>query len=313
MAARSLHAVPTPVWRTVRLGQEQVRYLDAGTGDPFVFLHGWGLTPRAYQDSLTELCRAGVRVVAPALAGFGGSSPLPLREVGVDGYAIRVAAFLDRLGLDRPVFLAGHSLGGGVALRLASLRPDLVRSLTLVDAVGGSPGAGRRGEGMTSRPWWQWALGALAEVDPAAVPRALPSLVRDFLPNLARHPLTTLAGAWAAVTADLADDAHALVASELPVLFVWGDRDRLITPGAFDELESRLPPEVVPGRHGWLLTRPGEFAQLLHNALVVHAMLERAQRGQPAVREPDASLAALFPPERRARSRRSRSGRQAEG
>jgi hypothetical protein len=93
------------------------------------------------------------------------------------------------------------------------------------------------------------------------------------------------------------------------VLFVWGDRDRLITPGAFAEIANELTPEVVKGRHGWLLTEPEEFATLLHNALVVHAMLERSRRGQ-RVRGPFADK-ELFPPERRHRARRGDTGTRA--
>ena len=39
----------------------------------------------------------------------------------------------------------------------------------------------------------------------------------------------------------------------------------------------------MAGRHGWLLTEPEQFATLLRNALAVHAMLERTQRGQSMV------------------------------
>ena len=34
--------------------------------DPFVFLHGWGLSPRCYADGVTRLTAAGLRVIAPA-------------------------------------------------------------------------------------------------------------------------------------------------------------------------------------------------------------------------------------------------------
>jgi pimeloyl-ACP methyl ester carboxylesterase len=300
-----LRAVPTAQWRTARLGDARVSYLEAGQGEPFVFLHGWGLTPRSYAGGVTRLCQAGIRVIAPALPGFGGSTPLPVRRTTVDGYADRIAELIDELALPSPVFLAGHSLGGGVALRLAARRPDLVRSLTLVNSVGGSPGAiGRRNaEGMTSRPWWQWALAAVTEASPRELPRLLPSFARDLVPNALRRPLATAAGGYAALTADLADDARDLVAAGLPVLFVWGDRDRLIAPGAFTQVESAMPPEIVSGRHSWVFTNPEAFSQLMHNALVVHAMLERKVRGQSVVLPKGTTLSDLFPPERRRRAR----------
>jgi pimeloyl-ACP methyl ester carboxylesterase len=298
-----LRVVPPTEWHTTEVEGARVRWLEAGEGDPLLFLHGWGMSPRAYARAVTPLCRAGIRVIAPALPGFGGSTAPALRHVSLDEYASRVAAFADVLDLGRPAFVMGHSLGGGVAIRLASTRPDLVRSLTLLNSVGGAPGVRT---GMTSRPWWQWAVGAFAEADPRLLfssRQVVYDVVRDFVPNIARRPVTAALTAYLALSADLADDAQRLVDDGLPVLFVWGDRDRLITPGAFAEIA--VSPEIVKGRHGWLLTAPDEFAQLLHNALVVHAMLERSRRGQ---RPEPPDEGALFPPERRHRARRGDTG-----
>ena len=294
-----LRVLPVSRWHVTTVDGARVRWLEAGSGEPLLFLHGWGLSPRTYENAIIRLCAAGVRVIAPGLPGFGGSDGLPLRDINVTAYAERVGRFVDTLDLPVPVFLAGHSLGGGVALRLAVDRPELVRSLTLVDPVGGSPS--RRG--MSSRPWWHWAVGAAGEVDPRSLPRLLPGVLREFVPSTVRRPLSTLLSAYAALTVDLADEAQELVASGMPVLFVWGDRDRLIAPGAFAKIESAIAHEIVEGRHGWLLAEPENFATLLRNALVVHAMLERKQRGQSPAVAPDATLSEAFPPERRHRNR----------
>jgi pimeloyl-ACP methyl ester carboxylesterase len=300
-----LRAAPVVRWRTTTAGGARTRWLDAGEGDPLVFLHGWGMTPRVYARAVTPLCRAGIRVIAPALPGFGGTTAPGLRRLTMDAYADHVAAFLDALDLEKPAFVMGHSLGGGVAIRLASRRPDLVRSLTLLNSVGGSPS---RRLGMVARPWWQWAVGAVGEADPRLLLRSLDvvaGVVRDFVPSVLRRPVTSALSAYLALSADLADDVRRLVDDGLPVLFLWGDDDRLITPGAFGEIATALPPEVVEGKHGWLLTEPEKFAGLLHDALVVHAMLERSRRGQPP-RPP--RTGALFPPERRHRARRADTG-----
>ena len=130
--------------------------------------------------------------------------------------------------------------------------------------------------------------------------------------TLLRKPLTLALTARLALTASLADSAAALVDRGLPVLFVWGDADRLVAPGALGEVTGSLPAEVVQGRHGWLLTHPDEFAALLRNALVVHAMLERRRRGQALVLPVGASLADLLPPERRSAARVPAQRRPAE-
>lgn len=300
-----LRAVPDVTWHVTEVDGARVRWMESGEGDPLVFLHGWGMTPRVYVSAVTPLTRAGIRVVAPALPGFGGSDAPPLRSVGFDEYADRVAAFMDAIGLDKPAFVMGHSLGGGIGIRLASRRPDLVRSLTLVNSVGGTPGR----SGMRAGSWLRWAAGALGEVHPRALtPSMVSGVIRDVVPNVLRRPVTSALTALLALTADLSDDARMLVDDGLPVLFVWGDRDRLITPGAFAEIANDMPPEVVAGRHGWLLTEPGEFATLLHDALVVHAMLERSRRGVTTRRSRGE---ALFPPERRHSARRGTTGTRA--
>jgi len=291
-------------WRRLRVDGRAVEVMTAGAGDPLLFLHGWGLTPRAYADGIARLTKAGLSLIAPSMPGFGRSEPPPLRRIGMTEYADRIAALLDTLAIEHPAFVVGHSLGGGIAIKLASTRPDLVRSLTLINPVGGTPG---RRFGLSHGSWARWAAAALTELSPRDLIRLGPGLLRDLVPNLARRPLTVTAAGIVALWADLADEASALVDSGLPVLFIWNDEDRVIAPGAFSSLGGDLTRQTVPGRHGWLLTDPVAFAEVVRNALVVHALLERRRRG---VRAPGAvvlpagtTLADLFPPERRHRAR----------
>ena len=293
---------PAVRWHDVPVDDGVLRVMEAGDpdADPLLFLHGWGLSPRCYADGIRRLTSAGVRVIAPCLPGFGGSDGPALREIDLPSYARRIGRLLDVLGIEHPVFVAGHSFGGGIALQLATDRPERVRSLTLVNSVGGAPG---RRAGLIDASWLRWAVGATTELSPRAVARAAPSMLREFVPNVLRKPVTLALTARLALTASLADQAEALVAAGMPVLFVWGDADRLITPGELGSVAGSLPSEVVRGRHGWLMTQPEEFATLLRNALVVHAMLERKRRGQAVVLPVGASLADLIPPERRTAAR----------
>ncbi len=287
-------------WRDVIVDGATMRVMEAGQGDPFLFLHGWGLSPRSYQEGVTRLTAAGVRVIAPALPGFGGSDGPPLRGIDLPAYAHRIGRLLDVMGIDQPVFVAGHSFGGGVALQLATDRPDRVRSLTLVNTVGGAPD---RRRGVIDRSWLSWGLGTVGELDARGLLRSIPHLARDYLPNALRRPVTMALTARLALTASLAGQAHALVERGLPVLFIWADSDRVVAPGALEQVVTDLPAEVVEGHHGWLLTDPDAFSSLLRNALVVHAMLERKQRGQSMVLPRGTSLADLIPIERRRAAR----------
>lgn len=273
--------------------------MESGEGDPLLFLHGWGLTPHAYATAVRGLCGAGVRILAPSLPGFGRSSPLRLRA-GLGEYAERVAGLIDVIDPEKPCFVVGHSFGGGVALRLAHDRSDLVRSLTLINAVGGA------GPHAAWSPWsWQrWARGALTELHPRnwLSSAATAGVLADALPAILRRPLHVASSGLVALTANLAEQAQAVVDAGVPVVFVWGDRDRLIGPGRYAGVSLPLGPDVVVGGHGWMLTEPAEFAAAVRDALVVHALMERLRRGQPAA-GPVPSLTEAFPPERRRRAR----------
>ena len=292
-----------PTWQTVDVDGAMVRVMTAGSGDPLLFLHGWGLSPRTYADGITRLTGAGLQVIAPALPGFGGSDGPPLRSLDLRVYSRQVGRLLDVLGVEHPAFVVGHSFGGGVGISLATHRPERVRSLTLLNSVGGAPG---QRTGLADASWLKWMVGTLSELSPRDIARSTPGMLRDFLPNVLRHPLTMALTAKLALTVDLAEEAELLVASGVPVLFFWGDGDKLILPGALRSIAGSLPSEVVQGRHGWLLARPEEFASLVRDALVVHAMLERKQRGQALVLPKGSTLADLIPPERRLTSRTSR-------
>ena len=295
--------VAPATWRTVEVDGAAMRVMTAGSGDPLLFLHGWGLSPRAYAAGITRLTAAGLQVIAPALPGFGGSDGPGLREIELGQYAGRVGRLLDVLEVDHPAFVVGHSFGGGVGIRLATDRPERVRSLTLINSVGGAPG---QRAGLVDASWLRWMLGTVGELSPRDIARSTPGMLRDFLPNVLRKPLSCALSARLALTVDLADEAAALVASGVPVLFFWGDNDKLVLPGSLGQVTGHLPNEVVAGRHGWLLSRPEEFASLLRNALVVHAMLERTKRGQALVLPKGSTLADLIPPERRHATRRER-------
>jgi pimeloyl-ACP methyl ester carboxylesterase len=292
--------VPLAAWRTVDVDGATLRVMTAGAGDPLLFLHGWGLSPRTYADGVNRLTSAGLQVIAPALPGFAGSDGPGLRDISVTSYARTVGRVLDAMHIDKPAFVVGHSLGGGVAIQLATDRPERVRSLTLINSVGGAPG---HRVGLVDASWLRWMLGTVSELSPREIARSTPAMLRAFVPNALRRPLTMALSAKHALTVDLAQEAAALVASGLPVLFVWGDGDKLILPGALGAIAGALPAEVVAGRHGWLLSQPEQFADLLRNALVVHAMLERKQRGQAMVLPEGTALADLIPPERRSTSR----------
>ena len=103
-----------------------------GTGTPVLAIHGITSSSRSWPLLAQELDRP---LVAPDLRGRGRSNGLP-GPLGLVAHADDCAAVL-RAVTDEPVVVAGHSMGGFVAVVLAARHPDLVRALVLVD--GGLP------------------------------------------------------------------------------------------------------------------------------------------------------------------------------
>ena len=107
-------------------------------GDPMaetlLFIHGnlsssvfWERTMTALEDDF--FC------VAPDLRGFGATEPLKIdATLGLNDIAGDILALVAALKTTR-VHLVGHSMGGGVAMKMMLLRPDILSSVTLVNTI----------------------------------------------------------------------------------------------------------------------------------------------------------------------------------
>lgn len=248
-----------------------------------VFLHGWGLTARAYAALYPRLASAGARVIAPALPGFGASDPLR-GPYSWERLAHWVEQLLDHAGVDEPAFFIGHSFGGGVATSTAWYHRELVRSLTLVNSVGGSVWKqSRSGERhLHERPLWDWGLRLPREWSRREYRRVLPVVLRDVLTNAVTNPRALRRAAGLARSADLRDELAQLAQDGLPVTILWGEQDRVIPESTFAALceAAGAPGDIIASAgHSWLLADPDSFGEVITNSLTVHALL--AKRGEP--------------------------------
>jgi pimeloyl-ACP methyl ester carboxylesterase len=112
--------------------------LDFGPEDrpvDIVFSHANGFNARTYRTILAPLA-AEFRILAPDLRGHGAST-LPAEPQdwpGWTGFAADLVALL-AAATDRPVVLAGHSLGATTSLLAAGAAPERMRALVLVEPV----------------------------------------------------------------------------------------------------------------------------------------------------------------------------------
>jgi pimeloyl-ACP methyl ester carboxylesterase len=232
---------------TADLGPYRVHWVEAGAGgECVVLLHGLSGSSRWWQRNLPALA-ATRRVLVPDVIGFGRSrAPGPLPNVPT--LAGVLAEWIDRAAGDA-VHLVGHSMGGHLALRIAASRPERVRRLVLVDAVGIPRERTPRDllrlawEAAPPRRWGD--------------PRFLPVIWTDAL---VAGPFNVLRGLYHI----LRDDVRPLLSSiSAPTLVIWGARDGLVPLEHGRILRAGIPNArllVIPrAHHNPMVDRPAEF------------------------------------------------------
>jgi pimeloyl-ACP methyl ester carboxylesterase len=167
-----------PPGRIKEVDGEWIHYLDEGSGPPIVLIHGFTGSTFTWRNTMPALA-ATHRVVAFDLPGFGFSDRNPDLEYTPEAHARRVVRLMDTLGIDRAT-VVGHSMGGGVAERVAVEHPERVEQLVLVASVDAS-----------ARPDWERRPEAMLRV--ALLGAAL--VFRS--PWLARRSVRTVVGAMA--------------------------------------------------------------------------------------------------------------------
>ncbi|KKW68051.1 alpha/beta hydrolase [Lampropedia cohaerens] len=119
--------------RTLRLSSNRlVHYLDSGSGEPVLLVHGVGMQALAWHPQI-EFLSNNYRVIAVDMPGHGASEGLA-GEVGLQDYVRWMAECIERLDVG-PVSLAGHSMGALVAVGTAIERPELVTRVAAVNGV----------------------------------------------------------------------------------------------------------------------------------------------------------------------------------
>jgi pimeloyl-ACP methyl ester carboxylesterase len=240
-----------PEWQQVYVDDRRVEVLALGEGEPLLFLHGWGLSPRAYLPALRSLVERGHRITAPSLPGFGRSDARRNRDHSLHGVADHMIEALDALALPHRLPVVAHSFGAGISLRIAALRPDLIGGLTLISPAGGA------GHGPAT--WPRLVSGLFDE----ASPHVAVATLRDFVPAALRNPAAITATGMAARAADSVTDLQRAVAAGIPVHLVFAAEDQIVRPGDLATCAPGATSETISGRHGWLLGEPQRFADLV--------------------------------------------------
>jgi haloalkane dehalogenase len=276
--------------RRVAVLDTEMAYVDAGSGDPVVFLHGNPTSSYLWRNVMPHV-EPFARCLAPDLVGMGDSGRAPGGSYGFVDHARYLDAWFEALGLARRVTLVGHDWGSALAFHWARRHPERLRALVYMEAI--------------VRPvtWDEWPAAARAIFQamrsPAGeevvlqknvfVERILPaSVLRGLSPaemavyrapyrdaGESRRPTLTwprqipLGGEPADVVAIADDYARWLSGSPLPKLFVNAEPGSILV-GAQREFCRRWPNQrevTVKGSHFLQEDSPAEIGQAIADFL----------------------------------------------
>jgi pimeloyl-ACP methyl ester carboxylesterase len=119
----------------VDVGGVGVHYIDRGSGPPVILIHGFGGHTFSYRHNIPMLAEHH-RVIALDLKGFGYSERPAVGDYSLAEQAQLVLGLMDELGIGS-ASIVGHSMGGEVAMRIATAAPERVENLVLVASVSG--------------------------------------------------------------------------------------------------------------------------------------------------------------------------------
>ena len=219
-----------------------VHHVEAGAGEPLVFLHGVGGDSASWALQIAAFSGA-FRTIAWDMPGYGLSRPLD--RMTFPALADSLLGLLDRLGLDR-VHLVGHSMGGMVAQEFAASRPERIATLVLsaTSAAFGRPDSNFQKRFVDARiapldngttmadladEMVAAMMGPAADPDGAAIARHSMAGVPEEIYRVAIACLVTF------------DRRDALAGYAMPVLVLAGESDSNAPAPMMEKMASRIP------------------------------------------------------------------------
>lgn len=259
-------ATTTTQLETVDAGGLDLAFRELGEGPPVLLLHGWPTSSFLWRDVMPPIAREN-RVIALDLPGFGGSAK-PLDGLyDFDRFASAIDGFLDALGVDT-VALAGHDIGGPIALDWALRNPERTTRLALLNTlvypefsetvtafINALSNPDTR-DGFTSAAGLEFAMRFGLADESHLTPEVIEGVTRPFGDDDSR-----LALAKAGIELEVerfAEIARALPELSVPLRVVYGEQDRILPDIA--ETVARLKRDV-PHAEVTSLPHAGHFLQ----------------------------------------------------
>lgn len=226
---------------SITTDQGIVHYEVYGRGRPVILLHGWLGSWGLWQETMTFLGQY-YRTYALDFWGFGESGK-KRNTYMVNDFVSLVDQFMDKLGIIRAP-LVGHSMGGTVSLSVALEYPERVSKVTIIGSpiVGSSLALPLKFAGYRQIAWplftmfpaFRWAM-RIASPFICGDPRFPDMMDRDLSKTTLESFLVSIASLR---RTDLRPRLHTIC---VPVMGMFGDRDNIVSPKQWQDLQRGLP------------------------------------------------------------------------
>lgn len=249
----------------------------AGHGVPVVVIHGFGAEGRIYAQPLARVAALGLRVIVIDAPGHGDTDPAPGKEPTLGDAADVIVRALRQLGVRRAV-LAGHSMGGRLAVEVAARVPERVLAVTIVDAIVGAPWDRIQHDTSSSqvalarfaREFWLDTLSTVPWTDWRQSVKLGWRSARAMSGHMTR-PWESLGSARVVTRSPSSVAAlERIAAAKVPLIAIHGDADRIVPLSAAKDAVARTGGQLVVvrgGAHSWLLRCPDTLPAIVEELL----------------------------------------------
>ncbi|HMB21713.1 MAG: alpha/beta fold hydrolase [Chloroflexota bacterium] len=223
--------------KTVVINGIQLAYDRRGKGTPLVLLHGYPLDHHLW-DEVAPLLEDTFDLILPDLRGFGESTTVD-SFYAMEDFASDIAGLLDQLRIQKAA-IAGHSMGGYVALAFARLYPERVLGLGLVASQAAADPPDRK-EARYKSAAEVAEYGVASVVETMAPKFTTNKRLQDFARQSMEQQQPAAYISALKAMAERVDSTPILSSFVFPVVLIHGDADGLIPIDRAREVKAALP------------------------------------------------------------------------
>jgi pimeloyl-ACP methyl ester carboxylesterase len=241
-----------------------IAYTRRGDGAPLVLIHGYPLDHSIWNE-VAPLLEPDFDLIIPDMRGFGDSDAMEADDSIVD-YASDIARLLTHLKVNK-AYVAGHSMGGYVALAFARMYEERLNGLGMISSQMAADTQERKA-GRYATAEQVMKEGVQPVVEAMTTKLSADPAIQDFVREMmARQPALGVASALRAM-ANRPDSSDIFRAFPFPVVIVHGEADMLIPVERGQEMKDALASAhyvELPGvGHMPMMENPKGVSEALH-------------------------------------------------